>query len=350
LDAVLVVRRILKLTGSRQGPSVFSYSQLGWSMPGIPPGNFSAIIDALADNFDEVNKDFRSPYDFQAISLWKKPLIRTNDDLILLDASCCAPAFYEAIRTAVRKQFPIADQEIGKAFERMVIHKLREHGVNPVFGEYKTDQYIGECDLVVETTDTILLFELKKMGLTRHRAENTLQVLLDLSRSLFFAQRQLAQHELVLYKYGVLNLQSADGSHVVERHGRSVDRIALTLLDFGGLQTKDALRQILDTAIHWQITTSDPNVEKRVNEINAEAKRLAQLQAELHQIRPINGDTFLNCWFLNYGQLSTMLDDVDSNESLKKAIHLTRRISFGSLDLLYEYSIMRSGTKGNQAT
>jgi len=347
-DAVLVTRRILKLTSTRRGPSVFSCSELGWSMPGIPSQNFSAFINVLAGDANDVNKDFRSPYDFQAISLWKKPLIRANDDLILLDASCCAPAFYEAIRTAVCNHFP-ADQEIGKAFERMVIAKLREHGVSPVFGEYNAD-HRGECDIVVETADTILLFELKKMGLVRQRAESALYVLLDLSRSLIAAQVQLARQELALYKYQTLELQSGEGLHKIERRERWVERVALTLMDFGGLQCKDALLQILDTTVGWHVSPSDPSALKIANKINAEAKQLAHLQEELHRIRPINGPTFFNCQFLNYGQLLVMLDDVSSNESLKEALHTTRHLSLATLDFCYEYSILRNAKKANQTT
>jgi Holliday junction resolvase-like predicted endonuclease len=349
-DAVLVVRRILKLSRTRRGPTVFSSSELSWTMPGIPPPNFAAVIDSLATNSGEVNKDFQGPYAFQAISLWKKPLIRTDDDVVILDASCCAPAFFEAIRAAVQKQFSDTNPQIGKAFERMVIRKLREHGVNPIFGDYKTDEYIGECDIVVETIETIFLFELKKMGLVRQRAESALSVLLDLSRSLFVAQTQLAKQELALFKYGTLELQSNGTFHKLERRGRSIERIALTLLDFGGLQTRDALRQILDTAVEWHITTSDPSEIRQVNEINAEAKRLACLQEELHKIRPINGPTFFDCQFLNYGQLLVMLDDVSSNESLKDALRSTRYMSFATLDFCYEYSILRRSKGANQTT
>lgn len=342
-QAALITRRILKLVEGRHYPATMSVAELCWSMPGISPKNFWSFISIVAHDRDAANQDYITPHDYQSLNLWQRPLIRMNDDdIVLLNAAWCAPAFYEAIRSAVRAQFPDqTDNKIGKAFERMVISRLRERGVTTSSGVYRVGNVDGECDLVVESDDTIILFELKKMGLTRQRAGDVLSVLLDLSRSLLRAQAQLAQQELILYEHGALELVSDGARCRIERRGRWVDRVVVTLLDFGALQHRDALQQIMQTMISSKIVTSDPEEERRVREIQKEALRLAQLQGRLHEIRPINGPPLFNCWFLSLSQLLVLLDDTASNETLRDALHTTRHLSFGTLDFYYEYSILR---------
>jgi hypothetical protein len=115
-----------------------------------------------------------------------RPLLRSQGkNLYLLDRSACAGAFLEALLTPLRaahKNFE--DAQVGPAIERFLRAEFAAHGIPTLTGSYTVDGRSGECDLVVESANNILLLEIKKKALTRRaRAGSDAHVLLDLASS-----------------------------------------------------------------------------------------------------------------------------------------------------------------------
>ena len=139
---------------------------------------------------------------------------------------------------------------MGTAIERVVADALRAHNLNVTIqgSKYSMPDPLtgsnqdGECDVVVESPEFIVFLETKKKPHRRLSATgNALANLIDLSGSLFDAQAQLARHERILLHHG--HIQFEDGRRF-NMNGRSIERIALTLLDYGSLQDKFLLKQL----------------------------------------------------------------------------------------------------------
>jgi len=91
---------------------------------------------------------------------------------------------------------------------------------------------------------------LKKKPLTRRaQAGSDVHILLDIANSLLDAQVQSGWHEARLRIHGYLDLTSPKGTARLELKGRSVERIALSLLQFGSFQDRMLLKQFLEASM-----------------------------------------------------------------------------------------------------
>jgi hypothetical protein len=347
-EAALVSNRVLrKFEGKLHESRAFFASDICRTLVSTPEPTVRRILRTFAHDAEDVNKNYQRPQDQHLVDFWFKPLIALGDDAyLLLNRSWCASACYESIRMAVAEHDAQATAKIGFAFERLVRAQLMSHGVVSCAGKYKVQRIAGECDLVVESDDSIILLELKLKALTRKsRSGDTVQVFLDLTNSLLDAQAQLAQHEVLLYEQGALELTNSDNRYSLQRRGRRVDRVAVTLLDYGALQNRDTLFHLMNTMVTATISTSDPARQGAIEKIKMTATKLAASQKRLHELRPINGMQFYNCWSLSLGQLLVMLDDVTSNQSFADVLHWCEGISLGTLDPYYELSVLRDSKR-----
>jgi hypothetical protein len=342
-QAALVARTILKLARGTHGPFGFTRGNLATRIPVLPPAILSDILDVFAHRQGIVNREYRLPYEQAKVNFGFKPLIeQAPGEYILMDPSWCAPGFYEAILGFLRDKHPDADKQVGRALERFIRSELRGHGVDVASGQYSIAGEQGECDAVVETSDRIIIIEMKKKSLTRQsRSGSCVSLFSDLAESLLAAQLQVGKHEILLYRHGIIDLLDVDSgtNHRVERRDRAIERVALSLPDFGAIQDRGVLSQILETARAYQIATDSPRYAEQVAKVQKKGQSLADQYNDLAKLRPEpRGAVFMNCWFLSLGHLLVMLEGVTSNNSFQKSLFNTRHIIMGSLDLYYEHA------------
>jgi hypothetical protein len=145
-----------------------------------------------------------------------------------------------------------------------------------------------------------------------------------------------------LYQNGQLILDDGEQKHTLVRGTRTVERVALTHLDFGSLQDRQVLSNVFEILAGARINASDPAAEKALKQLETRGQELAVLHNKLHALRPTDGTPFFNCWFLSLGHLLVMLDHVSSNEEFGKELRQTRHMSTGSLDFYFEYAQARA--------
>lgn len=342
-EAVSLTELILTL-GQRSGAHlVFTRRQLEDS--GVRTAALDPLLRDLAHD-PRPNIQFLAPHESGKVDYWFRPLLKRGDAYVLVNPSWCAPAFYEAIANTLRKCGYPGDvgSAIGKATERLVRRELKQHGIVVRSGSYNMDGQEGECDAVVETEADIILIELKAKALTRRSREGSdVQLLIDLAESLVAAQLQLGQHEILLRRHGHLDLKQPDGSlYRLELRGRQIERIATTLLDFGGLQDRTVLRHVLSVLTSTRYGTRDEKKQTKFDDLKVECERLLQQTSELASFDSRLGqDPFYWCGFLSVPQLLILLDDVCDPESFERALSVTRHMSFGTLDFYFEHARMK---------
>lgn len=128
----------------------------------------------------------------------------------------------------------------------------------------------SERDAGVETDQYVIFLEIKKKPLTRRaQAGSDAHVLLDLANSLLAAQVQAGWHEVRSQKQGFIELSHAGTKTRLELKGRNVERIAVSLMQFGGFQDRVLLKQFLEATMNASFGVNDPAMQKAFAKFNA---------------------------------------------------------------------------------
>lgn len=302
---------------------------------------FSRPTDAPNPENPDVGHDF-----------FRRPLLRLSGHrFLLLDRSGCAPACLEALLTAMRSEEKDLDDKVGAAVERFLKAEFASRGIPISAGDYDSDGEHGECDLVVETSETVIFFELKKKALTRRsRAGADAHLLLDLAGSLLDAQVQAGWHEVRLRRHGYLDLLCNGITTRLELNGRHIERVAVSMLDFGAFQDRLLLKQFLEVTMNAQFTSLAASLNKKFEEINKALNEIREQVAALHPGQRVVNQPFFNCWFLSMPQLLVLLDGVTGTADFKAALWSCRHVVTGSSDFYFDLSYRRRLKKEAQYT
>lgn len=291
-----------------------------------------------------VNKEYLLPDDYVKIDFFLKPLIKiSKSKFVLLNKSLCAPNYFEALATHFRKIRPNFDSELGYQLEKLLQEKLSEKGITFHSGEYNKDKIdAGECDLLIESDDAIVLIEFKKKPLTRKaKAGIDNNILIDLGDSLFSAQIQAGKVEIILRENGSIKLTDRQNKiHEIILNGREIERVALSQLEFGGFQDKEFTRQFLLSFLTHTFHTNSQESQiikgfKKIDEkrevINKQHSRLCDLN-ESYKTHP-----FFCCWFLGLPQLFEIIELATDNNSFYKSLTSAKHIIAVGADWYYEF-------------
>jgi Holliday junction resolvase-like predicted endonuclease len=342
-NAIALAEVVLEKGRQVRGPVLLEFADLARALPTLGARALPEILAALG-HVRHPNAAYELPTDGAKLDFGFRPLLPwVGDSSLLLDASWCAPAFFEGIAALLRADFKGTDDAIGLAAERFVRSELERHGVHGLAGEYVVDGEDGECDIVVESTRNIVFIEMKKKALTRlARSGSDLEVLVDLSKSLLTAQAQAGWHELRLREKGCLELKGEAGSVELQLGGRDIERVALTLLDYGALQDRVVMDRILRVVVGAKVTASNPSLQGKLDALAAsQVELLEQYQVLSAHDAGRKDQPFFNCWFLSVPQLLVTLDHVKSAEEFVRALWDTRHITFGTGDYYFELASSR---------
>jgi hypothetical protein len=431
-QAATIAERIFKLTADNVNnlePIIFQSEKLYDSDNSelkIENNIINKVLTLYSHTLNSVNLDFQIPQDISKVKLENyfqhKPLIRlSNNEYLFTNSSICSPAFYEAIILIIfevkekiisevkeeinseiykkvgnkvdnqihkRLEKKIEDkidgeirEKLGKNTEDFIKKELEKRGIEVKSGHY--DGSPDEIDILVEASDTLIFFEVKRKPLTRGaRSGNDFALLIDLSKSLLASQFQINKHEIFIRNNGYISLKN-DHS-ICQLNGRNIARVSVTLLDFGGFQDRTTIFDFLTNMLNAQLkldgienlSTKDakdlkelqekllPEFQKQFNELvqldpTKKGQPLALLTLGLKMYKRILfGDSriaesliemaiilayqpitqpFYDSWFLSLPQLLIILDNVNSSDDLKRELWKTRSSSAYFLDFYQEY-------------
>jgi hypothetical protein len=261
----------------------------------------------------------------------------------------CSPAFYESLSTELRnkdcwknnlKEVEETEAIIGLSFEEYVISEFNKNNIVCKSGNYKIGKITGQCDVIVESKDTIVFIELKKKALTKNsKSGDDVNLILDLSKSLLDAQFQAGKHEILLIKNDYIEFD--DGTRL-EFKDRFIERITLTLLDYGGFQDRNIINQLLRTMVNSDFKVNKPEYEKQFEELKKKMDKLKnQSEMLIEYDKTFNNNPFFNSWFLSLPQLLLLIDNSTDNESFIEQLNSVRSIGFNSLDFYFEYQKLK---------
>ena len=266
-----------------------------------------------------------------------KPLIKNDNKYIFLNPSWSSPAFYEAIMSKLRKNYDNFDDRIGIEFENYVKQELNAKNISYSFGKYIIGRKKPECDLIIETENTIVFVEIKKKAITRDaKAGDEIKLILDLSMSFLDATLQSGNHELNLREKGYLEFENGNKLYL---KNRSIERVALTLLDFGGFQDRVMLDELFKIMLisDFQVNNSEfesdfEEIKEKILMLRTQGEKLAQYDGFYKSV------PFHNCWFLSLPQLLMLLDDSVDNDSFVNKLISIKFVTTSSIDYYYDYT------------
>jgi len=337
-DAIRFCEALLQAASN--DPTRVSKAQL--LSTGLDLHTLDKMLPAFAHPAGQVNTTYNSPLAATSANLMFRPLVAVNNGtFIVYAASMAGPACYEAVAEAVRNVFSkdMVSLIVGTGTERAVAAILRKHQLEPSIegAKYNEGKSIdaGECDLVLEDKDDILLIECKAKPLTRATmAAEPGAVLLDYGGGVLDSQIQALQHERLLHRDGEITFD--DGTRL-EHRGRRITRLSLTLLDHGSLQDRFLFMNLVETLLRSKITfDSDHPKKSNLQKLNkALEKHRAEMAAATTRGSSTSWKETLGVASLSFGQLACLLQDCNDLHALIET--LRSRATYLTLNPLLEY-------------
>jgi hypothetical protein len=137
-----------------------------------------------------------------------------------------------------------------------------------------------------------------------------------------------------------------DTGSTIHLNDRNIAKVVITLLDFGGLNDRNVVF-LLESIVGKLEQEISVNSLKLTTKKETETKQIIEnIQKRLKELNNLqsttsNSSPFFNSWFLSLPQLLVLLDNVNSNDSLKTELWKTRSLSASTLDFYREYSFAR---------
>ena len=345
-----VVDGIQRAVGERRGPVVIQIADVQAACEGMGISEVRSLLsDALAHPAKGANSRYTRPTEIPDESLPRveragadfaeRPLLLLGDErYLLLSHSACSPAFIEAFLAQLRVAG--IDSDVGYAVEEFLRSELVSCGIDIKFGDYSVGGAEGECDIVIETDRRVIFVETKKKSLTRAaRSGFDIAVLTDMVDGMLHATLQSGWHELHLRTHGRLTLKTPHSRQIVELRGRDVEHMAISLADYGGLQDRLVVKEVLRGQLLTQYASNSPEYAGKIAKVNEKVEELKRLNEQLYTLqgKPERWQPFFGCWFLSVPQFLLMLDDVKGAEGFAQELQRTRSFTLGSHDFSYEY-------------
>jgi hypothetical protein len=343
-DAIEIIKNIIDIGKSNARSFLFYAHEIHLALSNIAPKRIDFILNKiLSHSPGVVNSKYKFPAESTEITLMQKPLLTNgHGQFWVVDLSLNAPAFVESLMAGLRSEIPDIDRTLGSQIELFLKQEMRQRGLVVHGGNYKSSGKHGECDLVIETDSTIVFLEIKKKPLTR-RARSGIEsfILTDLAGSLLDAHLQTGWHEERMRRAGHLTLTNLDDNEVkIELNNRKIERIAVSLFDFGGFQDRTILSHVLETGLSVNFTYLDQKQKKAEEALNSSLNELRTQVTSLSNMKD-SRRAFFDCWFVSIPQILLLLESAQTNSDFINALTRMKFVTFGTLDFYYEYSLIR---------
>ena len=312
---------------------------------GLDGSTLDRMLPYFVHEKGTVNAGYDSPIAAGKADLMFRPLIEGgNGTYVSPTASTLGPACYEAVATAMREALlpSTVSDLVGTGTERSVAALFRFFGMQPSVEGLKYNEGAevdaGECDLVLEDDDNILLIECKAKPLTRATmGGESFAAVLDYARSVVASQVQALQHERLLRDDGEISFD--DGQCLIHK-GREITRLSVTLLDHGSLQDRFLLMNLVEPLLRSKIVIDLGNGRSRYDDL---CKQLDRHQEEMMAAEGRKKNPWveaLGAASLSYGQLAIILIE---NRSVSALLDVLRKpATFATMNPLLEYYYLKT--------
>ena len=319
--------------------------------PRIGRKAFVSIMSHICQRVSKVNDGYYSPMDYEKVSYWPAPVFVDKNKVVLMPTSVSAWGWVEALMAAIRQVDGSVDKEMGTIIEKYISHKFSMKGISCIGGEYQKPK-TGECDHVVVTQDRVIFIEDKKKPLTRAAYSGVFKnILSDLAQSLVASQQQCFQHQEDLIKEGQL-VMTDKGTGAVETLDNKIqtfESISLSLPDYGPIQARVVLNQVLDLVYRSDFQADTANVKdpEELKDIQARvsdlAKKQKKLRASIDFMMQYKQDKhykpFFDSWFMSLEQLTFVIEHSDSNDRFYEVLKKIKYCTAGTLDFFNEWRV-----------
>lgn len=342
-DAIRLAEFLLRAVGPDTINMMFRHRDLAVAVRGHEA--LRKMLPAFVHRIDELNRGFTGPMKAAAAEFDRKPLVwQPGQKVLLISPPLCAIGFFEALAATTRGLDPDADKKIGLAAETMLANAFRQHGIAPavVSGAFKVGKTDYNCDLAVETTDAVILFEVKKKSLTRAAMGGDIHGgLVDLCLAMIKAQSQLGIQEIELLKHGELRLANGDK---LELRKRRIERVAVTLLDWGSIQYRSVVDNVHKVLASSNVGATSPTPEqaKAIAKNNRLLVQLSEQNRELSALKGQPQQPFFDWTFLGIPQILFMLDGVTDADGFYANLRTAKHMVTGSLDTYETLTYMQN--------
>ena len=265
----------------------------------------SSTISNLSINAQKINASYTDPNQgfILADSIYKNPLISCDDGTtLIMPQPIFSFAFFEKIYDLIKQNFstrPISfvSDKVGNSLECFVqsilertisntaitIHKNKKFTIpGPIRQKYSLQRRDLECDLILETSDTIILLEIKSALMTEEAMMGHHYDLLKTIQMVI-----LKPIEQALSTYLLLSGEKSidfDNGGVLNLNSRKVIPISLTLFDYGALHTNILINKILTQileGVQYKTDSKEPATIKRINDINILMTKIKDLMINI---------------------------------------------------------------------
>jgi hypothetical protein len=297
----------------------------------------------------EINNGYLIPGQIEKRNYFEKPFIFNGSNYIYVNPNLCNYGFYySAVNLCKDKGVggkelgDIAEDFFGKtlASSGIIFHCNKKYNVSrEIANELSVKSRDGECDYIVETSDTIIFIELKRKTLTvEARKGNILQSAVDLAQSFFHALSQTGRHEYILRRDGEIKFTD---SSKIELSGRNVERVSLSLFDFYSMHDGVLVHELLRNLVNANISSNNPDDDHKVNQYLEEIRSQYATQIFSDTYGDSRNPSFSNCRFFSVPQMLEILSYSSNNEEFKTELNRTRLISIGCKDWFKDYAYIR---------
>ncbi|MGK3111815.1 hypothetical protein [Candidatus Pantoea formicae] len=294
------------------------------------------------------NQKLSFPPSSEQIDHVLRPVIEINGKGIILPSCITSLAILNA--TIKQISFPndkfnnAIDSKIGKYLERFLIERFEKSGIEVFNGDFISldGKTSGDCDLFIMSPKANYIFELKKKSLTRKAMSGEdLYLIRDLGDSVMRSQSQCAKIEYVLLTDNQLTLKDEKTERLIKYNGMPVQKISVSLNDFGALQDKTVFNTILRLSTQTVFSSTEPGIDSSLVNWRKYLKIFIDFNKLLEPFREDNAPAFIDNSFMSLPQLMTILDGCSDVESFDKEYGYSRSISFSTRDFYREYSEKR---------
>jgi Holliday junction resolvase-like predicted endonuclease len=278
-----------------------------------------------------------------------RPLLKKDDMLFILPAPMAAQAIVNAAMhwcddtwskgNSAKGNF---DRDVvGPLFENFIRDKLTQHGVSVLHGNYKAGRSEGQCDAIVDTEKSVIVFELKSKVFRRQsRSGDDVAALADLAQALVRSQAQAMERHAVLQEHKTMTLTNGTPPDIA-LGSREVLKLSIARGDLGSLHDRLFLQLFLRTGCAEEFRTTDPNRQDELDGLHKWFGKLKAAAARAGEAISSTPDTqfpFSTSWSLSVFQLLLLLERTNDNESFSKELQRTRRIFMSCRDFYQEYA------------
>ena len=313
------------------------------------------ILKMISFEMGDININYEKPVDYNKVNYNDRPfVILKNGDVILYPTTIGVWGWYEMLLSLLRTADGQIDNKVGLMLEDLMHGKLHKKGIATKTGRYVVDKIEGEADVVIETPDKILLIEMKKKTMTRAaRQGHIYQIVLDFAGSLLYSQEQCVRTDTLLRRKGCIDLlKKKKVVDTLEWLGRESDKITLTLSDYGTLQDRAVLRNVLDELLKYRYTVEEKEIrafesDPKKQELTLKGyKTLAEKQddmiAYLTELKQQHDSSktwnpFFNSFFFNLEQMFFMVGLANNLDELYDMIDAHRTPVMGTFDFWQEF-------------